>query len=1301
MKKEIRFAELKVGVQIALLVGMSFAFSYIINEGFKSSSYYQIKEEKKNIWNLMPAVLQGIGKMIFSERGIASALETNDLQEGAYTCLEGKNGKICQAYPASECDSKCSGKCIPTNIDEVSQCKVGTCYDKFEGTCQPGAPKSACEEEGGEWYDDPNGNVPVCKAGCCLLGDQAYFGTARQCDRDASARGLKKDFRPEVNNELSCLALGKNQEEGACVIEGDEENRCKFTTKSNCLQGIKGKFYSGTLCSSPDLKTSCQKQKTSGCFQNEDEVYWFDSCGNRENIYDSNKVKSWNNGKILTKEESCSLLSGNNLLANQKSCGNCNYLLGSKCGKKTNSEKLSDGAFDFVCKDLSCVDEDGEKREHGESWCEYQGSIGTDKGAGGFLRSTDTAGSRHFRKTCIDGSVRIDPCADYRNEICVEAKSPIPGGKTFSSAACRINRWQQCLEYNTGVKSKEKDVRASEEKKRDGKCEKNPDCFIKEINIDKKGFKFNICAPKYPAGFNLITEESGTGAEAICSLATQKCTVIYVKGIGGWSCKANCDCAKPKFIEQMNDLCTSLGDCGTKVNYEGDLSINHKIFKSKKKDELGKDITEKAEMSSSYIEGLKKYAFVIDGKVADPGNLTEFYGSLGIPEGLGGATNPGDPVSGLGMISTISGMAGLAVIYASQSFGVGFSLISNLGFTTISSTAGGLAPGLSAAGGAFAGAAIGFAVVSLLLQYTGVGRGLPPEATYALMAAGAFAGGVIGVNVAAGGAITGSFSAAAGSLAFLAAVAFVLIIVIIIIIIVMAVLGVGKIKKVHYTFQCQPWQAPTGGAKCAECGKDGGLPCSPYSCRALGQTCEFINEGTGEEKCVDLNPNDAATPVIKAIRGILPDEYKLEENELGVKIKSSESDGCIKETYQPIAFGIETNEPAQCRLSEESGKSFDEMEADFGGRNLFLINHTMPLIIPSLDSLGLESFDPKAKGELNLYVRCQDKRGNKNQRDYAINFCVKQGSDETPPIIQARDPFSEIVGYNVTQLEGNVYTNEPSECKWDKDDKEYNLMQNNFICENEFEDRQLFGWQCNTIFPVGKNDERYFVRCFDQPWINSSMENETYHRNSNKQGYEFKITRSKSELKIDSINIDNKSLVFGTEPASVEMIVKTSGGVDGTARCYYSWNGLAGIEFRYGSWTNTHRQVFSALYSGEYNFPVRCEDLAANVAEKTAKFKIKLDKDAPKVTRVYEQAGQLAVITNENSECFYSMSESEQCSFDITNSTSMSGKELVHSSELKNGDKYYIKCKDDLGNYPGSCSIIVKGGIYTNAAQEL
>ncbi len=1274
--------------QIFLIITMSFSFAYLINEASKNGNINDIvivKKKSYSMYNTLLKALSIFNKLAF-RNNFVSAIEGQDLQTGAYTCPIDKDGSICQEYASSDCAEKCAVVCLPTTREQSAMCKPGTCYDPFEGTCQAGATKAKCEQDSGRWFIDPFGNIPECQAGCCILGNNAYFGTKRQCERDSAALGLKKDFRPEINTELDCIIMSKSQEEGACVFENEFLNTCKFTTKLNCLQNIKGKFYTGILCSSGTIgmNQTCKAQQSVKCVEGKDEVYWFDSCGNQENIYEGaslvQKAHSANDGKILAKNNSCSLIEGNNFLANQKTCGNCNYLLGSKCGMKTADQFLSGITADAVCRNLNCVDESGKERKHGESWCAYQGSVGIDKTGVGkkgelMFRGTDTVGSRNFRKVCIDGEIRTEPCADYRNEICIESQTDIPGGK-FSSAACRINRAYQCYEFNS--------------KEKQGQCEKNPDCFIKHVEVGSS-FKFDICAPKYAPGFNL--EDRGEGVSAICSYASQKCQVVYVKGIGGWDCKANCECETAKFAEQMNDLCISLGDCGSKANYLGDFSKNSKIFKSNKKDKLGKEIGAKSKirMSNNYINGLIKYADekLYKNKFIDAGNLSKFYAELGIPGTLGTAGTPEDKTAGVvSMATTTSGMMGTAWLLATKSILVinaagqpaGAAIIFKGSFITS------VNPGVAAAGSALAGAAIGFAVVSMLLQWTGVGRGLPPAITYGLMAAGAIGGAIIGASLTSAG------SSALASIGLVPIVGWIILIVVIIIIVIMKLMGIGDIKKIYYTFQCNPWQAPTGGAKCSQCGADG-FQCSVYSCQSLGQTCQLINEETGNAECISVAEDDASAPIISPMKELLPQGYSAEQSDTGVRIKSSLNDGCIANAYEAIPFGISLNEPGQCVIAENHTSDFDEMDQslDFG---LFLRNHSLPLMIPSLDSLGIESFNPNAKAEQNIYLRCQDKNGNKNVNEYVVNYCVKPGNDTTAPVIITREPYLETVAFGITGINASVFTNEPADCKWDASDKTYYQMQNNFTCLNDFEQRELYGWRCLGEFPISsKNESLFYVRCLDQPW-----ENDSTKRNPSTQSYQLKFNRVANPLKIDSINVDGQNYSFDTQIGSVEIIVKTSGGLDGTARCGYKW-GNDTIDF-YETWTREHKQVFPTYSDRANEITVVCEDLIGNIAEKTARFTVKFDNEAPKVTRIYAQSGTLTLVTDEESTCYYSLNRQEQCLFDIENASTMNGEDVrVHSTSFDAHGSYYIKCVDKFNHYPGDCSIIVREGNYET--QEL
>ena len=1252
-------------VQIVLVVSMSITFSYLIAGSEKQGAR-------------LAETLAVIGSVLFSDAGFVSAESAEDAR---HTCVKTKAGESCQEYPAHECTAKCSESCIPSKRENVAACKIGTCYNAREGVCQTGASQSTCTVNGGKWFDDAYANIAQCRKGCCLLGGKAGFVTEQQCTRSATLLGMKREFHTNVKTEIACLALGAQQEEGACVFVQEYERACQFTTKMQCTQRS-GDFYSGLLCSNEALKTNCKPQITTACTTASDgtsKVYWFDSCGNRENIFDySKRVELQQLGKAVPANESCVVGRAGDVVANARVCGNCNYLLGSRCGRATEKEKASVG--EVVCRDLSCIDENGNKRKHGESWCQYQGAVGVDEAKN---RGMDTPGSRHFRKVCANGEVRTEPCADARTEMCVESKTEIEGG-VFSSAACRVNLAYLCYEYNAPEKKEQ--------------CTQNPDCFVKKVRVNDR-FTFDVCAPKVKPGF--LWSGQGEGSAALCGLASQKCTAVYVKGLSGWKCKANCECEKSVFVEQMNDLCVSLGDCGSQVNYEGIYSENSKASSSK-----GGVIR----ASALYLQELTAYARPVPGKAIEAGDVGALYELIGIPEGLGQADFSDPSAAAVKFASHISGGLGISLLAASYIAGFAVHAAGYTSLGAINSFLGGAAasvggpkaiagiaasgaanyPALSAAGGALAGAATAVAVVSFLLQITGVGAGLPPALVYTLLATSAIAGGIVGANIAAGGGVFGSFS---GGLASAAAASWIFVGVVVVVIVIMKLLGIGKSKSITISFSCKPWQAPPGGAHCVKCGADG-LPCSRYACESLGQLCELLNENTEKPECVAIAANDTSPPVIRFNDALLPVNYTTEKFENGVKVKSRESDGCIKETYSPLPLGIVLNEPGQCRVSfNESGRGFDEMD-DFGS-TLYTRNHSLPFVLPNLESAGLEGFDPYARLDTSLYLRCRDKAGNANERDFAIALCVKQGPDLTPARVIKYEPMPSIARADAKSINITLFTNEPAECRWDSDDKEYVLMSNAFACANAFEERTLNGWRCAGEIAVSDAEQNVSVRCLDQPWLEEQGAENASRRNANSESYAFRVKRSASPLMISSVTPNSQSIVVGSEPASITLAATTSGGVDGTARCFYSWNGTAFHEFRKGSWTTTHQQVFQFMYSGHYRVPVRCVDAVGHLAERSAEFDVMLDTAAPQVARAYQENGRLLIVTDERAQCVVSTTlpsrEESGCAFDWSKGTSMGAEGTRHSVPWKAGATYYIKCRDRFEHGTGTaCSVVVK-----------
>lgn len=648
-------------------------------------------------------------------------------EQRVYVCPLDNRNAVCQNYVSTECADNCQVNCISVDVakEELpadSECAIGICYEPDEGICQSGAngggvPRRTCGPElGGEWYEFGDDEVvDLCRVGCCILGDEANLGTQRECEKQAEENGISLDeedaeFRPDLTNEFACINSARPFIEGACIIPivGDPEgkNDCRFTNFDECLEitGSAESFYSDTLCSHPELNTNCLKQDTTSCVEGLEEVYWLDSCRNKENIFNSDLDRSWNGGIVLPKEQSCAVGNANDPIANQATCGNCNTLRSTFCGEKIGETDLGPAQEipeqDFVCRDMGCYDKNflggwERQREHGESWCAYNSQIGMagpdSIGGIGFTsflpanplanllggeHSTDTPGSRHFRVICQYGERITSACDDNRNAICVETQTPQgvntdfidpdsvnndlqgffdslinnPGeilfGGTYSQASCRPNRYAECYNYNPDQDEARLIGMAGEssgkilEAKLDLTCGFDSDCFVKKVDLtDQSGdtFKFGICAPRYPPGSELSTEEGNQ--VAACNLGTKVCTAVFVKEESGpfgaavgaveWVCKSNCDCiegdepdsaeASEEFIKEMNELCISLGDCGNHVNYVGQVG-GTKGFKVK--------------VASCDVE---------EERCDEGGGLSDLTGDLGLPGldiGFGDPSNP-------------------------------------------------------------------------------------------------------------------------------------------------------------------------------------------------------------------------------------------------------------------------------------------------------------------------------------------------------------------------------------------------------------------------------------------------------------------------------------------------------------------------------------------------------------------------------------------------------------------------------------------------------------------------------------
>ncbi|MFH1608233.1 MAG: hypothetical protein ABIA78_03800, partial [archaeon] len=494
------------------------------------------------------------------------------------------------------------------------------------------------------------------------------------------------------------------------------------------------------------------------------------------------------------------------------------------------------------------------------------------------------------------------------------------------------------------------------------------------------------------------------------------------------------------------------------------------------------------------------------------------------------------------------------------------------------------------------------------------------------------------------------------------------------------------------TFQCEPWDAATGGSNCEKCNQQGGLPCSEYQCRSLGQSCSLLNPGTEDEKCVWVNKNDVEFPVITPLTDALLDDYKYKPDntvsppDRGVIVFNQKSTvGCAK-AFTPVSFGISTNEPAKCKLDVLRKDNFDDMELFFGGSSSFKYNHTQALSLPGPDALEVENLTLQNDGQYELYVRCQDANGNSNTATFQFSYCVEKGPDTTPPIIVSTNLLNGMpIAFNQSSMYFEAYVNEPAECKWSHVDRDYDAMEETMSCSTSvFEMNAQMLYKCSTTLTGLKNsiENKFYFRCKDKPLA-------TEDRNVNTESYAFSLIGTQP-LVINNVGPNNETIKDSSDIVKVTLEADTSAGYkEGEATCYYSdsENEDSFVMF-YNTQSYTHSQELY-LPEGDYEYFIKCLDLGGNSDTKKINFEVESDTSAPLVARVYHEDGYLKLTTTEEAECVY---DSTNCNYLFDDGTGMTSKGADHFTSWNTNINFYIKCKDGYGNepLPNQCSIIAR-----------
>ena len=796
-------------------------------------------------------------------------------------CEKTKSGDYCVYTDKDNCDTSNGLKTNNARCEQSSFCSNICCVSSSDKSCFPNTPSPICSNQNGKSFNDAScSNVPGCVQGCCIIGNQKSFRSENECKILAnSVFGSNHNFNDifkRAGSEIECLNLNLQEQEGCCI----DDNVCSFGKRNSC----EGQFKLNKKCSQlNECRQKCQARNHKDCY--EGSVYWFDSCGNREDLSEQ-----------------------------------CNYEEGKLCGKENGN---------IICKDLTCKDTKnypewsytGGPREHGEGWCIYDGPTGN---------FTDRPGSRHYRLSCLNGEEVLEPCLDMRKEICAQAQDPegysyascirnnvydSPVNSNISSVAPGFKFWEQ------NNKNKDQCNKGSSEctvvwvrKSRtdDWDCKANCFCetqqFIDDANTYCKsfgdcGFSYNIAEQEGSGGFNVYWSEDGRG-EKPTTLSTDYKS--YLKKYGIYAGMIFLEDKMKEFI----------------------LEINKKDFDEK----TNRELTAK----------IKLYGYGLAGVVGVAG--LELGGFTLLTGALTSAFSGTWVGSAASFVAAKLGVTGTAITSSTTTAGTASGTAGAATTATVAST-----PAYVTTAAAEAAAATQAAFAAEIAATTGVGSGAAAveaatAAAEAVAIADAAAAHAAAAAAASGGTAAAEGTATAGGVVAGGAttgpgiiIAIVIAIIILIVTLVISIVtGGGKVRLKTVTLECNPWQAPLGGNNCEKCNEESTMGCTEYKCKSLGTTCELIETNDNEFKCIDSNPNDLISPKITPF--VYQNGYTIAKEKLGYKFNQE------VEPLKKFTFGFKTNEAASCKFAFNNSIKYDDMEYYFGN-SFFKKDHNMSVVL--------------------------------------------------------------------------------------------------------------------------------------------------------------------------------------------------------------------------------------------------------------------------------------------------------------------------------------------------------------------
>jgi|GEM_PF-1396746 len=441
-------------------------------------------------------------------------------------CQFDGDGSYC--FPTTQANCDPTAQWSPISCEQTSYCSVGCCVDGSDGTCSDSVGQASCDASSTSAFFQGAAceTLSSCQPGCCQFGSSFISTSQASCELLITEYFPTEDYEdywdPSITDEIQCLAQTSESNEGCCVTQaGLFDTACSWTVQESCVtsglefdDSTSEGFYTDVYCSNENLDCSCESQSYKSCGgENKEDAYWYDSCGNKEDLVED-----------------------------------CN------AGSSVGSTICKEEGEDAYCQNIDCVDTVdfpgtetydtaiGGYKKNGEAWCTY------DPSTGGF---SDRPGSIHYRHYCINGEEHVEECKDFREEICVQLNET-KNGELFTYASCKVldtfpkinpQHYNNFQDGDNTVLVHPKDNEFDDPKKK----------LVSLMTVDK-GSDF----------WNGENEEN----TAQCKKGRSTCKVIYARETrwDSYECVKNCICQNVAYIKRANDYCRAFGDCGADIN---------------------------------------------------------------------------------------------------------------------------------------------------------------------------------------------------------------------------------------------------------------------------------------------------------------------------------------------------------------------------------------------------------------------------------------------------------------------------------------------------------------------------------------------------------------------------------------------------------------------------------------------------------------------------------------------------------------------------------------------------------------